>query len=82
MALRIRQFETTCHVPARFESKAELVDRLARGRLTHDLSQHLGPSLSRQTAIVRIRRLRFRVIIPASELNEEGLSLAWKQAFG
>jgi hypothetical protein len=82
MALRIRQFETTCHVPARFESKAELVDRLARGRLAHDLSQHLGPSLSRQTAIVRIRRLRFRVIIPASELNEEGLSLAWKQAFG
>jgi hypothetical protein len=82
MALRIGQFNTTCHVPRPHQREAEVVDRLARGRFARDLHEHLGPSLARQPGIVRIRRLGLRVIVPVSELNEEALSLKWRQAFG
>jgi len=81
MTLRIGQLVTTCHVPRRHQREAELVDLFARGRFGKDLAGHLGPSLSRQPAIVRIRLLPLRVIIPASELNEDSLSSAWTQAF-
>jgi len=82
MSLRIDQFNTTCHVPPQRRSDAEIVDRLARGRFARDLGEHLGPSLARQPAIIRIRRLPMRVIVPASELNEDALSLRWRQEFG
>jgi len=82
MTLRVAQFETTCHVPPRHRGAADIVDRLARGHFARDLGEHLGPSLAREPAIVRIRRLALRVIIPASELNEGALSLKWRQAFG
>jgi hypothetical protein len=82
MSLRIDQFNTTCHVPPQRRSDAEIVDRLARGCFAHDLSEHLGPSLARQHAIIRIRRLPMRVIVPASEWNEDALSLRWRQEFG
>ena len=59
-----------------------MVDQVARARLSPAISgEHLGPSLSRQPGIVRIRRLALRVVIPASELNEDSLSRAWMQAF-
>lgn len=57
------------------------MDRLAHGRFPKDLADHLGPSLSRQPAIVRIRFLPMRVVIPGPELNEGSLSKAWTQAF-
>jgi hypothetical protein len=82
MSLRIGQFNTTCHFPSRYRREAEFVDRLARGRFARDLGEHLGPSLARQPGIVRIRRLPLRVLIPARELNEDALSLRWRQAFG
>jgi hypothetical protein len=82
MSLRIHQLNTVCHVPRQRQEDAGLVDRLARGRFARDLGDHLGPSLGRQPAIVRIRRLAFRVIIPAHELNEDTLSLRWRQEFG
>lgn len=81
MGLRIGQFVTTCHVPRALRHKAGLVDELAHGRFARDLGDHLGPSLSRQPAIVRIRRLSLRVIVPAPELNEDSLSRAWAAAF-
>jgi hypothetical protein len=82
MSLRIGQFNTTCHVSLQHRENAEVVDRLARGRFARDLGEHLGPSLSHQPAIIRIRRLPMRVIVPASELNEDALSLKWRQEFG
>jgi hypothetical protein len=82
MSLRIARFNTTCHFPAPYQREASLVDGLARGRLARDLAEHLGPSLSRQPAIVRIRRVPLRVLIPAREWNEDALSLHWRQAFG
>ncbi len=81
MPLRIGQFVTNCHVPRRHQKHVDLVDHLARGRFAADLAGHLGPSLSRQPAIVRIRLLPLRVIIPAGELSEDTLSRAWTQAF-
>jgi len=81
MALRIGQFVTTCHVPRSQWQKAGIVDELVRGRFPKDLGDHLGPSLARQPAIVRVRRLTLRVVLPAPELNEESLSRAWVQAF-
>jgi hypothetical protein len=80
MGLRIGQFATTCYVPQTCRHKAGIVEEFARGRLSGDLGAALGPSLSRQPAIVRIRRLSVRVILPASELTEESLSKAWMQA--
>src|SRR5277367_3440249 len=82
MAMRIGLFNTTCHVPPQRRSDAEVVDRLARGRFARDLGEHLGRSLARQPAIIRIRRLPMRVVVPASELNEDALSLIWRQEFG
>jgi len=82
MSLRIAKFDTTCHVPPQCRKDAEVVDQLARGRFARDLGEHLGPSLARQPAIIRIRRLPMRVILPASELNEDTLSLKWRQEFG
>lgn len=81
MGLRIRKLDTTCHVPRRYRKEAGVVERLARGRFAADLGAHLGHSLSRQAAVVRIKELRVRVIIPASELNEASLSRAWTEAF-
>jgi hypothetical protein len=82
MSLRIDKFDTTCHVPPQRRKDAEVVDQLARGRFARDLGAHLGPSLAHQPAIIRIRRLPMRVIVPASELNEDALSLRWRQEFG
>jgi hypothetical protein len=82
MALVIRKLETKCRIPRKVRNAAEVVDQFARGRFASDLAAHLGPSLSRQPAVVRIRRLPVRVVIPASELNEASLSKAWTAAFG
>jgi hypothetical protein len=82
MGLHIAQLVTTCHVPRPFASHAGMIDQLARGRLAADLEAYLGPSLSSQPAIVRIRGLSIRVVIPAAELNQDSLSRAWTQAFG
>jgi len=82
MSLSIDQFNTTCHVPPERRRDAEIVDQLARGRFARDLGDHLGPSLARQPAIIRIRRLSMRILLPVSELNEDALSLRWRQEFG
>lgn len=81
MGLRIRKLDTACQVPRRYRNQASVVDQFARGRLALDLAGHLGPSLSRLPAIVRIRHLPIRVIVPPSDLNEGSLSKAWTAAF-
>lgn len=81
MSLRIRKLDTVCHVPSRYRNEATIVDQFAHGRFAADLAGYLGPGLSRQSAVVRIKQLRVRVLIPASELNEGSLSRAWTQAF-
>jgi hypothetical protein len=81
MGLRIGQFVTQYRVSRRHQREAQIVDRFVRERLPLDLAHHLGPSLSRQPAIVRIRYLPIKLTIAASDLKEEQLSLAWTQAF-
>jgi hypothetical protein len=80
--LRIAQLKTTCHVPQQLSGCADVVAQLASGRFARDLGEHLGPSLSKQPAIVRIRQLRVHLIIPVRDLHEDALSLKWRHEFG
>src|SRR6266851_3551348 len=82
MALRIRKLATGCRVSKRNQSAAQIVDHFARRRLPHDIAYHLGPVLSRQPAIVRIRRLPLAFQISGQELTEDALSRAWVESFG
>jgi hypothetical protein len=82
MALRIDQFATQCKLSRRRQSAAHIVDHLARHRLPKEIALHLGPSLARQSAIVRIRRLPLSFAIPAAEFEEQALAKAWVQTFG
>jgi hypothetical protein len=81
MALRIRKLDTACYVPRRYRNEVSVVDQFAHGRFAADLAGHLGPSLAHQSAVVRIKHLPLRLIIPASDLNESTLSRAWTEAF-
>jgi hypothetical protein len=58
------------------------VDNLARNRLPREIAFHLGPSLSRQSAIIRIRHLPLSFSIPSSKFDEDALVKAWVQTFG
>ena len=82
MALRIAQFATQCKVSRRGQSAAHIVDNLARNRLSREIAFHLGPSLARQSAIIRIRRLTLSFSIPASEFEEDALAKVWVQTLG
>ena len=81
MTMHIDQFNTTCYVPHQHRCDAERVDQLVRGRFAQDLGEHLGPGLTRQPAIVRIKLLPMRVILEASDLNEDALSIKWRREF-
>jgi hypothetical protein len=82
MSLRIRQLETACRIPRRHRHAAAVVDQFARGAFAAELGSHLGPSLSRQSGVVRIRHLPIHITIAPSDLNEASLSKAWTAAFG
>jgi hypothetical protein len=82
MSLLIRQLETACRIPRRHRSAGAVVDQFARGRFAADLAAHLGPSLSRQPGVVRIRNLPIRITVAPDDLHEASLSMAWVTAFG
>lgn len=82
MTLAIRKLVTTCRASARRRGIAGLVDRIARERLASELAAHLGPALSNQPPIVRVRQLRVRVVIPPGSLNESAIAGAWVHSFG
>jgi hypothetical protein len=82
MRLSIGQFVTRYRVSKRHQERARMIDRFVRERFASDLADHLGPSLSRQPAIVRIRRLAIQLAIPAAGLTEQTLSRAWTLEFG
>jgi hypothetical protein len=82
MTLAIRKLVTICRASARRRDVAGLVDRIAHERFAHELGAHLGPALSHQPQIVRIRQLRVRVIIPPGSLNESAIAAAWVHCFG
>ena len=81
MTLTIHKLSTLCRSPKGFERAGAFVDDVAHGPLTSELSAHLGPSLDRLPAVVRLRNLRVRLSIPSRHLGPGLLAEAWARAF-
>jgi hypothetical protein len=80
MTLRIGKLSTRCLVPRGQEEAGGLVDAIARHVLPRELLERFGPSLDRQAAVVRLRRLNCTVRIELAELTRGGLAAAWADA--
>ncbi len=78
--LRIARLVTTCHAPADRREVYSLVNSIARDQLAGELSARLGPSLARQTGVVRIRRLHVRIVLRGRSFDRRRLIDAWVQA--
>jgi len=81
MTLTIRKLNARCRSPRGVKHPGEMVDEVARGPFASELSGHLGPSLDRLPAVIRIKDLRLRVKIPSRNLNTMTLARAWARAF-
>jgi hypothetical protein len=81
MTLTIRKLSTLCRSPKGFERAGALVDEVARGPLPSELSGHLGPSLDRLPAVVRLRNLQVQFNIASRRLNKVVLAEEWAKAF-
>lgn len=81
MTLTIHKLSTLCRSPKGFERAGAFVDDVAHGPLTSELSAHLGPSLDRLPAVVRLRNLRVLLSIPSRRLGPNLLAEAWARAF-
>ncbi len=81
MTLNIRQLRTRCRSPRGFERAGALVEDAARGPLASELDGHLGPSLDRLPAVVRLKHLRVQLRVPSRNLNTMTLAAAWANAF-
>jgi hypothetical protein len=80
MSVTIDKLVARCHVSRRRQAVARSADRVARQRLATALTQLVGPALSRQPAIVRIRRLSVKLVLTDGELEEDALAAAWARA--
>jgi hypothetical protein len=80
VGVAVAKLVTRCRVPRRLEAVARLADRIARQRLATELTQVVGPALSRQTAVVRIRRLNVKVQLTSGQFGEDALVGAWTRA--
>ena len=81
MTLRIGKLATRCLAPRGQGGAGELVDAVARETLPRELSERLGPSLDRQPAVVRLRRLERDGAHRASPSSKRGgLAGAWANA--
>ena len=80
MGVTIDKLVTRCRVSRRHESAAGLVDRVVRRRLAAEVTEFVGPALSRQARVVRIRRLSVKVEIASGEISEDALAAAWARA--
>jgi hypothetical protein len=80
VSITINKFSVLCRVPPGRRALADIADRLARNRLGREFSLLLGPALSRQAPVVRIRRLNVKVALSVRGLTEEAFALAWARA--
>ena len=78
--LRIARFVTRCQAPKGRPDVYSLVDSMAREQLAGELSSTLGPSLSQQTGVIRIRRLRVRIVVRGRHVDRTRLMEAWVRA--
>ena len=80
MPITIHKLSTQCRVSLRCRPLADVADRLARNRLVGELSQLLGPALSRQDPVIRIRRLSVKLRLGTHDFTEDLLPSAWARA--
>jgi len=80
MSVTIEKLATRCRVSRRHEATGRLVDRVARGRLARELTELVGPAISSQEQIVRIRRLRVNLTFAGKEFDENAFATAWARA--
>ncbi|HEX3151495.1 MAG TPA: hypothetical protein VHR66_25685 [Gemmataceae bacterium] len=80
MSVIIDKLATRCRVSRRRASVARIVDEAARQRLAIELTQFVGPALSRQPRVVRIRRLSVKLVLTAEEVGTDALVAAWVRA--
>jgi hypothetical protein len=81
MTLHVGKLATRCLVPRGQEEVGALVEDVARQVLPRELSERLGPSLDRQPAVVRLRRLDVKLRISVADVKRGGLASAWASAF-
>jgi hypothetical protein len=80
MTLRIGKLATRCLVPRGQEEVGALVEDVAWQVLPRELSERLGPSLDRQPAVVRLRRLDVKLCMSVAELKRGNFAGAWANA--
>jgi hypothetical protein len=80
LGVTIDRLVTRCRASRRHVAVAGLADRVARMRLATELTQLLGPALSRHSPVVRIRRLNLTLQVAAGEIGEATLAAAWARA--
>src|SRR5262245_14358403 len=80
MGVAIEKLVIRCRTSPRHAAVGGIADRVARQRLATELTQFVGPALSRQPRVVRIRRLSVKLEIAAEEFSEETLAAAWARA--
>ena len=80
MTLRIGKLATRCLASRGQGGVGELVDAVARETLPRELSERLGPSLDRQPAVVRLRRLDVKLHMSVAELKRGNFAGAWANA--
>ena len=80
MTLRIGKLATRCRVSRGHEDAGAFVDSVAREALPLELFARLGPSLDRQPAVVRLRRLNVALKVDVAELKHGALASAWAAA--
>src|SRR5579872_3117439 len=78
--LRIDRFVIQCRAPSHRTEVRSLADSIAREEIARELGDRLGPSLSRQTGVVRIRRLRVRIEVRGRAVSRSRLVDAWVRA--
>jgi len=81
MTLTVHNLRTHCRYPKGCDGAGALVDEVSRGPLVSELSAQLGPSLDRLPAVVRVRRIRVGVKIPATRLTGQTLAGTWAREF-
>jgi hypothetical protein len=77
MTLRIGTLDTRCRFARGQEATAALIDETARVLLPRELTERLGPSLDRQSALVRLRRLDVKLRLDPATLRAGGLAEVW-----
>src|ERR1700730_17473300 len=81
MTLTIDKLLIGGKIPRQANVDRALIDRVARGEFATECGRQLNRSWPVQARVVRIRQLRIRVNIPATQLRPDTLAKAWTVAF-